>query len=70
VEELIIDRALRWAPRVEGSRRVMTDTEFRRELALVYAAHHKRRSRSGQRGMIGTASADPRIVYDMGAIEA
>jgi hypothetical protein len=49
VEELIVDRALRWAPKIEGSRRVMSDTEFRKELTRTWIAHNKARYRIGTR---------------------
>ncbi len=62
VEELIIDRVLRWAPRVEGSRRVMTDDEWNAALHKVWAAHSKRRYRFGQRrGFM--SGIGPRIIF-------
>ena len=67
VEELIIDRALRWAPRVEGSRRVMTDEEFRRELQMIWSAHHKARYRIGQRKGL-TFGGVPRILVNTSAL--
>jgi hypothetical protein len=69
VEELIIDRALRWAPRIEGSRRVMTDREWREELRRVYYAHRKRRYAAGVRRGFSTPSA-PSILVDMSGLTA
>ena len=53
VEELILDRTLRWSPKIEGNRRVMTDDEFRKALNLAWANNNKRRFRTGQRRGIG-----------------
>lgn len=39
VEGLILDGALRWAPRVEGSRAVLPDKEWSRQLANIWAGH-------------------------------
>lgn len=68
VEELIIDRALRWAPRLEGSRRVMPDREWRAELRNVWVAHQKRRTRTGQRR--GFSSTSPAVLVDMSGMLA
>lgn len=62
VEEMIVDRAIRWAPKVEGSRRVMTDDEFRRALALIWSNHSKSRYRFGVRRGIGSGFTSPVIV--------
>lgn len=62
VEELILDRALRWAPKIEGSRRVMTDNEFKTQLSMTWANHNKRRYRFGMRQGIGSGYSAPIIV--------
>lgn len=67
VEELILDRALRWAPRIEGSRRVMTDLEWRKELALVWSHHNKARYRTGRRHGI-VSGGQPRILMNLSGI--
>lgn len=62
VEELILDRTLRWAPKIEGSRRVMSDNEFRVALAQAWSNHHKRRYRFGVRRGIGNGYDLPVIM--------
>lgn len=68
VEELILDRALRWAPRIEGSRQVMTDKQFREALSLVWADHNKRRYRIGHRRGFTDPATMPRIIVSMGSL--
>lgn len=67
-EELIIDRALRNAPKIEGSRRVMTEPEFRKALAVAYAASRPVGEMVSRRvGFMGTGG-DPRITVNLGGI--
>lgn len=51
VEELALDRALRWAPRIEGTRRVMSDADWDKALRVTWAKHnpgaYEYRSRQG-----------------------
>lgn len=72
VEELALDRALRWAPRVEGTRRVMTDLEWRKELHRVWSSHHKVRRRVWhRRGVVGSLGAGhPAILVDYSQVIA
>lgn len=67
VEELILDRALRWAPRVEGSRQVMSESAWNNALAKVWAAYSKRRYRFGVRSGFST-SRFPTIVFNSGGL--
>ena len=62
VEELILDRALRWAPKVEGSRRVLSDKEIDVALRSVWQSFSKRRYPIGMRRGIGEGLRGPVIV--------
>ena len=67
VEELAIDRALRWAPRIQGSRAVMPDLAWRRALREVWVAHKTRRYPVGQRHGL-TEAHGPTIVFNAGGL--
>lgn len=64
-EELIIDRALRNAPKIEGSRRVMTDAQWEAELAKVYWGSRPFKHATGIRRGFGQTSQYPRIIVSL-----
>ncbi len=68
VEELILDRALRWGPRIEGSRRVMSDRDWRAALKDAWIAYRRTRGTVGHRTGIGARAGGYRVVFNMSGI--
>ena len=70
VEELAIDRALRWAPRIEGTRRVMDDDAWMKALSLTFANHRPRVHPIGRRAgfPVGAYGSVSRTTADMSGL--
>ena len=69
IEELALDRALRWLPKIEGSRRVMTDDQWWTALRRVWAMHSKSRYRIGpRRGTYGGQGTFGGIIVNTGGL--
>lgn len=67
IEELAIDRALRWAPKLEGSRRVMSDTAWADALLDVWKGHRRLRYPVGhRRGIVASMPSHGLIVNTSG----
>jgi len=62
IEELALDRALRWAPKIEGSRRVMSDTAWTDALREVWQNYRRMRYPMGQRRGIGDGRPNHGII--------
>lgn len=67
VESLIIDGALRWAPKVDGARTVMTDKDWRSQLAMVWAGHRPNPYSYGARRQIG-GFGSPALIVNLGGL--
>lgn len=63
VESLIIDGALRWAPRVEGTRQVLSDDQWRHQLSIIWGAHKPNPYQGGSRRGIGRGAV-PRLLVN------
>lgn len=67
-EELLIDRALRWAPKVEGQRRVMRDDEWEAELLRVWAAAHPVKPMPGMRHGFDSTTTYPGLLVNVSGL--
>lgn len=69
VEELILDRALRWSNKVEGTRAVMPDNAWKAALRDVWQSYRRQRYSAGQRvGLGGSLGTDGLIVNTTGVV--